>query len=536
MKKLVIPIILMLLISSFGLATGLESREIIIDRDITPDEYQYYDYNNDGVLDMVRGESMEPYAGFSTITQKSKDLKSSSDVHIAYDRFDVYINGDYYVNNTPEIDAFFDEFEERYAVLESLTGWSAEEFYNQKLHIDVSVSAGCYGGGGGNGYVILRFSDPLYMNGCQSAYRDDGTWYFGNPGELGDDWRYMGVAIHETTHAISPKPVFKRLWLAEGWGRYNEFNILEIYEDINKETADYYIHQGGSYYNWEGYVANDYHDTSPDTNEIQESAGYSITAWMLSMLRDDYGMDWNNFYYTLNNNMETLEKAWELGGYGYSSYYTDSYMINVFEHVTGTDMYPVFRYDGPDGPGWGVRNWETLEWYADLTPELAFSNETPAGGDMVDLLTTIYNNGDTSLIGVSVRVYNGDELLDEQFVDVPAHDSTIITTPFSQGAGTYTITAKSDEDGIKIESDETNNEDSKDLIFSGSWICGDANGQEGVDIDDVMYLVSYIFQGGPEPAPYESGDVNMDGFIDIDDVVYLVNYIFQGGTEPCNYI
>ncbi len=65
------------------------------------------------------------------------------------------------------------------------------------------------------------------------------------------------------------------------------------------------------------------------------------------------------------------------------------------------------------------------------------------------------------------------------------------------------------------------------------FVCGDADASGAVDIDDVVYLINYIFAGGTAPVPYESGDADCSGDIDIDDVVYLINYIFAGGPEPC---
>jgi hypothetical protein len=63
--------------------------------------------------------------------------------------------------------------------------------------------------------------------------------------------------------------------------------------------------------------------------------------------------------------------------------------------------------------------------------------------------------------------------------------------------------------------------------------CSDANMSGEVDIDDVVYLINYIFISGPPPDPLESGDADCSGDIDIDDVVYLIAYIFSGGPEPC---
>jgi len=65
-------------------------------------------------------------------------------------------------------------------------------------------------------------------------------------------------------------------------------------------------------------------------------------------------------------------------------------------------------------------------------------------------------------------------------------------------------------------------------------ICGNADGVECIDIDDVVYLIAYIFQGGPEPIPLESANVDCEGVIDIDDVVYLIDYLFLGGYIPCD--
>ena len=65
-----------------------------------------------------------------------------------------------------------------------------------------------------------------------------------------------------------------------------------------------------------------------------------------------------------------------------------------------------------------------------------------------------------------------------------------------------------------------------------TYLTGDVNGSGAVDIDDVVYLINYIFAGGPGPEPLDSGDANCSGGVDIDDVVYLIAYIFSGGPPP----
>ncbi|MBU1469888.1 MAG: hypothetical protein KJ723_04285 [candidate division Zixibacteria bacterium] len=71
------------------------------------------------------------------------------------------------------------------------------------------------------------------------------------------------------------------------------------------------------------------------------------------------------------------------------------------------------------------------------------------------------------------------------------------------------------------------------LWIDCSWQCGDCNRSTNVDIDDMMFIINYMFAGGPAPNPFEIGDVNCLDEIDIDDIMYLINYIFAGGPTPC---
>ncbi len=59
-------------------------------------------------------------------------------------------------------------------------------------------------------------------------------------------------------------------------------------------------------------------------------------------------------------------------------------------------------------------------------------------------------------------------------------------------------------------------------------------GPAQVDISDLVYMVSYMFQSGPAPPCLD--EANADGMggsvIDISDLVYMVTYMFQGGPAP----
>ncbi|UCB51519.1 MAG: dockerin type I repeat-containing protein, partial [Candidatus Zixiibacteriota bacterium] len=61
---------------------------------------------------------------------------------------------------------------------------------------------------------------------------------------------------------------------------------------------------------------------------------------------------------------------------------------------------------------------------------------------------------------------------------------------------------------------------------------GDANGDQLIDVGDVVFLVNYLYKGDIPPAPWEAGDANCDGEVDLGDVVYLINYLYKGGDAP----
>ncbi|MCC6962585.1 MAG: hypothetical protein IT585_04970 [candidate division Zixibacteria bacterium] len=62
--------------------------------------------------------------------------------------------------------------------------------------------------------------------------------------------------------------------------------------------------------------------------------------------------------------------------------------------------------------------------------------------------------------------------------------------------------------------------------------CGDADNSGAWSISDAVYLINYIFAGGPAPAQTCLGDADGSKAISISDAVYLINYIFAGGPAP----
>lgn len=65
------------------------------------------------------------------------------------------------------------------------------------------------------------------------------------------------------------------------------------------------------------------------------------------------------------------------------------------------------------------------------------------------------------------------------------------------------------------------------------YVCGDADGNEIINVSDAVSIIGYIFGGGSAPEPLEAGDCDLNGMVNIADAAYLISFIFGGGPEPC---
>jgi hypothetical protein len=70
-------------------------------------------------------------------------------------------------------------------------------------------------------------------------------------------------------------------------------------------------------------------------------------------------------------------------------------------------------------------------------------------------------------------------------------------------------------------------------ILVGLSFCGDSNPDEVIDLGDLVFLLNYLFKGGPPPDPLCKGNANCDEAVDLGDLVRLLNYLFKHGSAPC---
>lgn len=76
------------------------------------------------------------------------------------------------------------------------------------------------------------------------------------------------------------------------------------------------------------------------------------------------------------------------------------------------------------------------------------------------------------------------------------------------------------------------------ILAPGDCCLGDIRGNvdysagDFIDITDLVYMVAYMFTGGPPPPCLVEADMDASGMIDISDLVYMVDFFFTGGQAP----
>ena len=64
---------------------------------------------------------------------------------------------------------------------------------------------------------------------------------------------------------------------------------------------------------------------------------------------------------------------------------------------------------------------------------------------------------------------------------------------------------------------------------------GDVNTDANHTSADIIYLVNFVFKGGPAPLPCPAaGDVDCSLSVTSADIIYMVNFVFKGGVAPCD--
>jgi len=72
------------------------------------------------------------------------------------------------------------------------------------------------------------------------------------------------------------------------------------------------------------------------------------------------------------------------------------------------------------------------------------------------------------------------------------------------------------------------------LVWTPDGICGDVNNDDKIDLSDAVFLINYMYVGGPAPELLSWADVDCSSTVNLADIVYLIRYIFRSGPAPCS--
>ena len=142
-------------------------------------------------------------------------------------------------------------------------------------------------------------------------------------------------------------------------------------------------------------------------------------------------------------------------------------------------------------------------------------------------------------IAGTVRTSDGNPFAEDFVIEVPITSVNLglVDSTFSllgQPAGRYRINVtRPNYQQYSAIIDVFSDRNLNILLDPVPYTNGDVDFSGGVTVSDVVYLINYIFAGGPYPSPWATGvHIDSSPAVNVSDVVYLINYIFAGGPPP----
>ncbi len=194
-----------------------------------------------------------------------------------------------------------------------------------------------------------------------------------------------------------------------------------------------------------------------------------------------------------------------------------------------------FRVQTQDGARWS--NWHYGHFRMNTPPgqptNLKPNSFQTIPSDALNLTHSLVHDPDDDMVAYDYEVFDDPQMtqLAAQGSDVAAGTDTVVLwrVPASLTAGEDYYWRVRANDGHEPGTWTS----PASFRVSGGSICGDANDDGAVNVGDAVFIVNYIFKGGPPPQHNPAADANCDGTVNIGDAVHLINFIFKGGPAPC---
>lgn len=254
-------------------------------------------------------------------------------------------------------------------------------------------------------------------------------------------------------------------------------------------------------------------DISGVTLSFQRWLGVEQPSYDHAYLRiSNNGTRWTTLW---QNTAEVDDNSWSEQVFDISAYADNQPTVYIRWTMGTTDVSWTYC-------GWNIDDVEVVGYQCEDTYEppqimttsvpdgemgTPYSNQLVCDGGM-GILTWSDKNGDLAGTGLSLSA-----------------TGMLSGTPVAAGDISFTA----------VVTDEMPNSDEQPLTvtIAQSYVCGDANGDDDINVADPVFVINYVFRGGPAPDPLESGDANCDGGINVGDAVHVINHVFNGGPAPC---
>lgn len=397
-------------------------------------------------------------------------------------------------------------------------------------------------------------------------------------------WYDTYVIVHELAHQWWGDYItcgdWHNIWINEGFASYCE---ALYFEDLYGES---YYHTYMGYMNYAGGGSIWVEDTT-DVWQIFSTRVYDKGAWVLHMLRHVVGdsdfFDILRAYYSdprfaygtaitedfqeVCKSVSGMELDWFFQEWIYGTYRPNYRVSWMYEDLGGT--YPVYLH---------IDQIQTTPPQIFTMPiDVTFS--TTQG----DTTIVVFNDQRTQDFQLELNAEPTSLVIDQEdwilkYVSYVGYGVNIVSTELSNGISPYTyidtLIAKGGTppyhwevssgtlpytlsldsltgiiSGVTVDTGAFNfailvkdssipqKNDTQELtltVLPGTpFIRGDANDDSSVTVSDVIYIINYLYKGGPPPSPLEKANTNCDAQINVADVVYLINYLFKGGPSPC---
>ena len=220
------------------------------------------------------------------------------------------------------------------------------------------------------------------------------------------------------------------------------------------------------------------------------------------------------------------------GGGSTQPIYSPMYRMGTMLNFGKFWMHDKYYLTGGDGYPWGSdlesteSTFEMGTWFGD--PTMQIWTEVPQAMEV--------SHPDTILLGeypLAVTITSGGSPVESVLVCIMSEEIYQVGHTDDLGEAAFSCST-SVEGTIYLTATKHNFRPYQGFVtvVSGAFTRGDANGDEIIDIADVIFLTNYLYKGEAAPFPYEAGEVTCEGIIDVADVIFLLNYLFKEGPTP----